>query len=197
MSDIVDRGSLRPDTGQPGEPPAGTRDVVATLRGDRLINDVEVLPGPDPSVITVLVVPQGYRPGHVLRERVMRLVPEVGDRIQVALVRAIPRDPDGRLRRAEAVELTERPGVLHRYEAPASAPERALVDLVGEVLPGVQVSITDGFAALGGDSLATMELTALIHERLGIDVDPQLVFAAESLRELASALTTEAGTDPR
>jgi hypothetical protein len=36
-----------------------------------------------------------------------------------------------------------------------------------------------------------------IHERLGIDVDPQLVFAAESLRELAPALTTEAGTEPR
>jgi acyl carrier protein len=180
MSDIVD---------------AGTRHIEATLRGDRLINDAEVLPGPDASAVTVLVVPQGYRPGHVLRERVMRLLPEIGDRVQVALVRAIPRDPGGRLRRAEAVAMTERPGVLHRYEAPASGPEQALAALVGEVLPGVQVSMSDAFAALGGDSVATMELTALIHERLGIDVDPQLVFTAESLRELASTLAIEAGTD--
>lgn len=164
--------------------------IASVLRRDRLIHDVEILEGPEGAPLTALIVPQGYRPGHVLRERVMRLVPEVGDDIQVALVRAIPRDGDGQLRWAEAVALTRRPGALHRYEAPRSDLERALVSLVGELLPGVQVSVTDSVASLGGDSLTTLALTGLLLDRLGIDADPQLVFAAESLRDLASTLSS-------
>jgi acyl carrier protein len=175
------------------EPPhadPGTVDVArlaAALRGDKLINEVEIIPGPG-TTITVLIVPQGFRPGHVLRARVMRLAPDAGHRLQVALLRAIPRHPDGRLDREGAFAETRRPGALYRYEPPATEAERAVVALVREVLPGVQVSVTDGFAALGGDSLATLELTGLINERLGVDVDPLRVFGAESLRELAATL---------
>lgn len=91
--------NVEPPHADPG--PVHVARLAAALRGDKLINDVEIIPGPG-ATITVLIVPQGFRPGHVLRARVMRLAPDAGHRLQVALVR--------------------------------------------EVLPGVQVSVTDSFA---------------------------------------------------
>jgi acyl carrier protein len=192
MRDVVDVDSPHVNAGQIDAVQVDPGRLAALLRGDKLINDVAVMLDPEPSVITVLIVPQGYRPGHVLRQRVMRLAPEVGERLQVVLVFAIPRDPDGALDRDEALAATRRPGALYRYEPPATETERSIVELVREVLPGVQVSITDSLAGLGGDSLATLELTGLINERFGVDIDPQRVFEAESLRDLAAILAMTA-----
>lgn len=163
------------------------------LRDDPLISDAEVVSGPPPLAATAVIAPQGFQPGHVLRDRVMALAGPAGQRIQVVLVLAVPRTGDGGLDPAEVRAATERPGTCYRYEPPATETERALVALVGEVLTDVQtVSVTDSLTALGGDSLTAVELILQIRERFGVDTDPQQVFDAESLRELAAVLAADA-----
>ena len=163
--------------------------LAQQLRSDPFFHDTEVVAGPGQGVVTVLTVAQGYRPGHMLRRHVRRLAGEIGGQLQVVLTGAIPRGPGGVVDHDELLAAMRRPGAVHRFEPPASAAERLVAELVLEVLPGVvEVSMTDSLPALGGGSLATFELTGLISERLGIDIDPQQVFGAESLRELAAML---------
>lgn len=163
-------------------------ELAEMLRGERLVSDAEVIAGLGPGTATVLIVPQGFRLGHVMRELVMRLAGRAAEQMQVALVREIPRDPHGSLDRQEAEAAMRRPGVVYRYERPATGIEHALTELVAEVLPGVRTSMTDNLLELGADSIAVAELTTLIQERLGAGIDQLQVFSAGSLRELAAVL---------
>lgn len=178
---MTDTGSIDP------------RELADLLRADPLVNDAEVVPGVESATATAVIAPQGFHPGHVLRERVMSLAGPVGTHIAVVVVAAVPRTPDGVLDQQEVRTAAARPGACYRYEAPATEAERALVELVCEVLTDVQVaSVTDSLTALGGDSLTAIELIVRIRERFGVDIDPQQVFGADSLRDLAAVLTAAA-----
>jgi acyl carrier protein len=177
------------------------QEFARLVRSDRLVSDADVLSGPEPCTITVLVVPRGYRPGPVLRQRIMKLAGDAahadgtvgpGGRMQVALVPNVPRDKRGLLDQSKAIVMIRRPGALYLFEPPATETERSLAALVREVLPGVQVSMTDGLTPLGGDSLTAVELLGLIHERLGVELDPQLLYSAETIRDLATVITQAA-----
>ncbi|MEV7076532.1 acyl carrier protein [Streptomyces sp. NPDC093990] len=80
---------------------------------------------------------------------------------------------------------------------PPSAPDAdALLALVlttaGEVF-GHQVVATDDFFALGGDSVAAVELATSLEERLDLDVDSRLIFSTDSIGGLARHLLRAAG----
>jgi acyl carrier protein len=152
------------------------------LRADKMIADAEVMLGPD-TAITAVISPQGLRPSAVLRHRVMRLAGGAGGRVQVLTIGRIPRRPDGAL---DAGEVLARIGEVYRFEPPVTDDEVALAAIVGEVLPGVPISMTDSVGALGGDSVSTLELMTLIAERFGVEIPAQQVFAADSLRELTA-----------
>nr|WP_179419880.1 acyl carrier protein [Streptomyces sp. TLI_235] len=50
----------------------------------------------------------------------------------------------------------------------------------------------DDFFALGGDSIAAVELAVLLEERLGLEVDTTTIVDAPDLAALAAALTAGA-----
>jgi acyl carrier protein len=161
--------------------------LAEQLREQPLISDAEVLTDAADGV-TVLVVRRGYRPGPVVRDLVMELGGEAGRRAQIAIVSEIPRDGAGTVDRAAAEAAVRGSSLVMRYEPPVSELERSLAGLVREILPDVRVSMTDDLATLGGDSLFAVELVALIAERLGVEVDAQELFAAESVREMAGVV---------
>jgi acyl carrier protein len=171
-------------------------DLAQRLREDRNIRDAAVLAGPEPGVLTAFVVSQGYRPGPVLRQRAMAVAGDLAGRLQVAVVREIPRDREGRLDRDQALAATRRPGVLHRFEAPATDVEHTLVELIADVLPEAQISMTDGLAPLGADSLTAVELLALIDGRFGVPVEPQVLYSAETIRDLAAVIAQALAAAP-
>jgi acyl carrier protein len=55
------------------------------------------------------------------------------------------------------------------------------------VLGVTAVGTADNFFALGGDSLAAIELTAALEERTGRPLDLDLLFDCETLGEFAAA----------
>ena len=158
------------------------------LRAHPFVNDAEVMTGPNPGEVTVFLAPQGFRPGPELRDIVLGLVDAPGPWVQVVVGWAVPRGPDGQLDREAALAALDQPGAVFRFEPPDTAGERMLASMVQAVLPDVRLSMTDDLASLGGDSLTAVDLVVRIREGFGVEVDPQQVFDAESLRELAAAL---------
>lgn len=162
--------------------------LAEQLREKPIINDAEVLAGPEPAELTALVVRQGYRPGPVFRDLVMRLAGEDRENIRVAIVPRIPRHADGTVDRAAASAVLGERALLLRFEPPATEIERRLADLVQQVLPQVGVSMTDDLVSLGGDSLIAVELVELIAEQWGAQISGRDLFAAETIRDMAAVI---------
>jgi acyl carrier protein len=158
------------------------------LREDKAIKDAEIMPGPG-EAITAVIVQQGVRPGPVLRHRAMKLAGSAAEQVQVLLMPAIPRLADGSLDHGEVLARIDD---AYRFEAPATDDERSLAELVSRVLPGQRISMTDAVGDLGGDSIATFELAALISERFGIEVSAYQLFMANSIRDIAALVGAEA-----
>jgi acyl carrier protein len=168
--------------------PDNLSDLAQILREDRLVRDAEVFDGPGPATATALIVPQGYSSGPVLRERVMRLANGTAGPLQVAKVQQIPRDGSGALDHARALAMMGLPGVVYRFEPPVTDSERSLAQIVRQLLPDVRASMTDALTPLGVDSLAAVELLALISERMGVELDAQQLYSAETLHDLAAMI---------
>ena len=170
--------------------------LARQLREKSIIRDAAVLDGPGPGGTTVMVVRQGYRPGPVFRDLVMRVAGARADTIVVAIVPQIPRDAGGALDEPAAREIVGERALILRYEPPASDVERCLAGLVRQVLPRSAVSMTDDLVSLGGDSLVAVELVELIGERWRIEISASDLFAAESIRDMAAVIARSAGSPP-
>lgn len=77
------------------------------------------------------------------------------------------------------------------YVPPATRTECVIAQAWTEVLGLERVGVHDDFFALGGHSLRATQLTALLRERLCVDLTARLVFEAPTVRALAAALGTE------
>ena len=168
--------------------------LAGQLREKPIIRDAAVLDGPEPDGLTAMVVPQGYRPGPVFRDLVMRLAGEHSSTIRVAIVAGIPRDAEGAVDQGAAREILRQRSLILRYEPPVSDIERRLAELVRQVLPQTTISMTDDLVSLGGDSLVAVELVELINQQWGLEVSGSDLFAAESIRDMAAVIARSAGS---
>lgn len=175
-------------------PADASQTLAGQLREKSIIRDAAVLDGPEPEGLTAMVVPQGYRPAPVFRDLVMRLAGKRSSTIRVAIVREIPRDADGAVDQGAAYEIVRERSLILRYEPPVSDIERCLAELVRQVLPQIDVSMTDDLVSLGGDSLVAVELVELIDRQWGIEVSGSDLFAAESIRDMAGVIARSAGS---
>jgi acyl carrier protein len=162
--------------------------LAEQIREKTIVNDAEILPGPEQSGITAIIVRQGYRPGPVFRDLVMRLAGEDHEDIRVAIVRQIPRRADGTVDLAAALALLDERALVLRYVAPATNVERILVDLIKQVLPQVNVSMSDDLIGLGGDSLVAVQLAELIAEQWGVEINGRDLFGAETIGDMAAVI---------
>ena len=168
--------------------PDSFESLAVRLREKPIINDAEVLAGPEPAGITALIVRQGYRPGPVIRDLIMRLAGEDREDIRVAIVPRIPRHADGTVDGPAAWAVLDEKALVLRFEPPVTEIERRLADLVRQVLPRVGVSMTDDLVSLGGDSLVAVELVELIAEQWGAQISGRDLFAAETIRDMAAVI---------
>ncbi|MCK8612926.1 non-ribosomal peptide synthetase [Gordonia sp. C13] len=74
------------------------------------------------------------------------------------------------------------------YVAPASEAEDAIAGVFAGLLGVEQVSVTQSFFDLGGNSLSAMRLTSRVSDALGVEVTVRDVFDAPTVRELAEAV---------
>ncbi|WP_113702233.1 non-ribosomal peptide synthetase, partial [Nonomuraea lactucae] len=81
-------------------------------------------------------------------------------------------------------------------QPPATSIERDLVGLWRDILRTDDVGVNQSFFALGGHSLTATVLLAEIHERFGVELSLNEVFARSTVRELAAAIAGAAGGGP-
>jgi amino acid adenylation domain-containing protein/non-ribosomal peptide synthase protein (TIGR01720 family) len=184
----------------------GRSDDQVQLRGQRIEPaEVEAAISRHPGVGASAVVVREDRPGDP--RLVGYLVPEPGAdapdpvelRAQLALelpermvpsalvvLERLPLTPNGKVDRAAL------PAPEHRSSGrrPRTAAEETLCRLFGEVLGVPEVGVDDGFFALGGDSIMSMQLAAAAR-REGLPFTPRDVFTRQTVEALA-ALPAEA-----
>ncbi|WP_229676088.1 condensation domain-containing protein, partial [Hoyosella rhizosphaerae] len=108
----------------------------------------------------------------------VHMVPSV-----VVVLGALPLTANGKLDRKALPEPEFGGG--RQYVAPADPVEGIIAGVFAEVLGVEQVSVTDGFFELGGNSLLATRVVARINDELDSDVDIRALFEAQSVRGLA------------
>ena len=136
----------------------------------------------------VLVESQGFVYGPVLRNIVHDELEDRYPDIAVAVVRAVPRRADGSVDPDVTVPLAQRIGAdpvwVFPMEPAATDEERAVADLLTEVLGVRRLSMSDSLPLLGADSLVLVEISTLITERFGVTVNGMDLFQVDNVREL-------------
>ncbi|MFW0783141.1 amino acid adenylation domain-containing protein [Gordonia sp. CPCC 206044] len=143
----------------------GTRRLVAAVTVDR--------PGPDATQVE-----------NALRD----LLPAYMVPSQIEVLDAFPLTSNGKLDRRAVEGLFGSPETEGEKVAAADDLERALVDIVAEVLgqPADTIGVTDDFFAVGGDSVLATKVIARVRDWLDAPhVGIVDIFAARTVRDLA------------
>ncbi|HEX9935660.1 MAG TPA: amino acid adenylation domain-containing protein, partial [Longimicrobium sp.] len=166
---------------EPGEVEAalrrhgGVRECVVTARED----------APGEKRLVAYVV--GDAEAGVLREHLLRELPEYMVPAAFVALERLPLTPNGKLDR-KALPAPEGDAYARRgYEAPLGEVEAALAEIWGEVLGLERVGRRDHFFELGGHSLLAVRLIERMR-RVGLYMDVRALFTTPVLAELALAV---------
>ncbi|MFD6269101.1 amino acid adenylation domain-containing protein [Nocardia asteroides] len=117
-----------------------------------------------------------------LRQRLTTLVPDHLVPSALVILDALPTTVNGKLDRA----ALPAPQFTSTGRAPRTEQERALCGVVADVLGVAQVSATDDFFGLGGDSITAIGVSSRLRA-LGWEVQPKTLLAQRDLATIAAA----------
>ncbi|GAB08434.1 putative non-ribosomal peptide synthetase [Gordonia araii NBRC 100433] len=101
----------------------------------------------------------------------------------------LPLTPSGKLDR-EALPVPDG-GTTNEFVAPATDAERTLAGIVAGLLGRDDVSVTESFFALGGDSIMSIQLASAA-KAAGLALTPREIFEYRTVRAMARAAAEEA-----
>ena len=101
---------------------------------------------------------------------------------------AMPLTPNGKVDRA-ALPMPAALEVSELRALPENELEAALTQLWAGVLGTAVVGVEDNFFALGGDSLAAVQILTQIREQLGVELAARTLFENPTVRRLARAMS--------
>ncbi|MFD6170513.1 amino acid adenylation domain-containing protein [Streptomyces coeruleorubidus] len=129
-----------------------------------------------------------------LRDHLAALLPDYMVPASCTVLPALPLTANGKVDR----DALPAPGVARepaaRYVAPRTEVERALVEVWEQVL-GCRVGIDDGYFALGGDSIRSIQLLARAREA-GLDFKLTDLMDKKTVRNLAGSVTVRVPRGP-
>jgi acyl-coenzyme A synthetase/AMP-(fatty) acid ligase/acyl carrier protein len=129
--------------------------------------------------------------GDVARTALRDSLPDYMIPSVVVALPELPLNANGKIDRKalpDLVTLPERTDLV----APDNETERAVCEACSQALGVDRVSALDNFFAIGGHSLAVMQMATRLSQRLGATIPLALVYQTETLRELASAIDAAA-----
>jgi len=185
---------IRGNRVEPGE-------IEAVLRQQPGVQEALVIPREDPPHALRLVAyvispeaesfPPAERRAMVkrLREACVARLPDYMVPAALVVLPSLPLTANGKVDRKAlpppGTELEE-----STYVAPRNATEQALAEIWAETLGVPRVGIHDDFFALGGHSLAAMQVVSRVGERLFVEMDLRLLFDFPSIAGLSEALSS-------
>ena len=167
---------------------AGVREAVVIAREDS--------PGDRRLVAYWIAASPGGGAGPELRDHLRGRLPDHMVPAAFVEVSDWPLTANGKLdRRALPAPGDQRPDVA-RYVAPRTEEEEILAGVWCQVLGLSEVGAEDGFFALGGDSIQSIQVVALARER-GLSLSLQQLFQHQRLEDLARAAARTLPADER
>lgn len=123
-----------------------------------------------------------------LRRHLQTKLPEYLVPAEINLVDILPRLPNGKVDR-QTLKLIGRPQLAANKEiaAPISPVEEQLTQIWSDVLKCDEVSTSDNFFDLGGDSILVMQIVSRA-ARAGLRLTPKLIFKHQTIAALAMTL---------
>jgi amino acid adenylation domain-containing protein len=173
---VDDQVKIRGQRVEPAEAECALREHAAVL-------DACVVPYRSGSGRWSLAAHVVLRPDHDLLDPLGALMGHLADRIpsrsvpaRINVVEGLPVGKHGKTDRgALLVPRRGRPDLATAFEEPSTRLELLIAGVWAHVLDLDEVGRFDDFHQLGGDSLAAVEISFLIAERLGLDSDDDLV----------------------
>jgi amino acid adenylation domain-containing protein/FkbM family methyltransferase len=123
-----------------------------------------------------------------LRRHLQTKLPEYLVPAEINLVDSLPRLPNGKVDR-QALKVIGRPQPPENKDiaAPISPVEQQLTQIWSDVLKCDEVSTSDNFFDLGGDSILVMQIVSRA-ARAGLRLTPKLIFKHQTIAALAMTL---------
>jgi acyl-CoA synthetase (AMP-forming)/AMP-acid ligase II/acyl carrier protein len=109
---------------------------------------------------------------------------------QIVIVDEIPKSATGKLQRSGIAEKFA-DQLKVEYVAPQSELERALANIVAEVLGVEHVGATENFFTLGGDSLRATQVIGRIRAMFDVNLSIATIFRKSTVAELADEIVQE------
>ncbi|WP_073920060.1 amino acid adenylation domain-containing protein [Streptomyces sp. CB00455] len=169
-------------------------DIEAALSSHEDVSDSVVLLRTDeaghPYLAAYAAAPATAPDAHALRGHLTGLLPEHMVPASYTVLPAFPLTANGKIDRDKLPEPHSAQGPSGQsadHVAPRTAVERTLADIWGRVL-GQRVGIDDGYFALGGDSIRSIQLLSLAREA-GLDFRLTDLMTRQTIRGLADAVT--------
>jgi len=186
----------------------GRTDHQVKIRGFRIeLAEIETMLGEHPLVREVAVIARedalgdkriaAYivpRSGHTpdasdLRNHLKRRLPDYMLPSVYVILESMPLSETGKIDR-ESLPVPEqsRPALEQSYAAPATALEKVLAGIFGEVLKIERVGVCDNFFELGGHSLLATRVVSKIRQIFVIELPVRKLFEEPTVQGLASVI---------
>ncbi|HEX6747845.1 MAG TPA: non-ribosomal peptide synthase/polyketide synthase [Longimicrobium sp.] len=163
---------------EPGE-------IEAVLRRHERVADCVVVAREDvPGEKRLVAYVVGDVEAGVLREHLLRELPEHMVPSAYVFLDALPLSPNGKLDR-KALPAPELASALERYVAPRTPLEEVLAEIWAEVLRLERVGVTESFFELGGHSLLATRVVSRVRQVFGVEVPLRVLFEGPTVAELA------------
>lgn len=123
-----------------------------------------------------------------LREHLTARLPEFMVPAAFVVLDRFPLNAHGKVDRAALPQpSSDRGGIEGEYVAPRNDVERTLAEIWSELLGVARVGVNDNFFELGGDSITALRVIARAG-KLGLRLEPKLLFGEQTIAAIASAL---------
>jgi len=168
---------------------------IETVLGEHpLVREVAVItredaPG-DKRIAAYIVPPAGHAPDMIdLRNHLKRRLPDYMLPSVFVILDSMPLSETGKIDR-ESLPAPEqsRPALEQSYAAPATALEKVLAGIFGEVLKIERVGVCDNFFELGGHSLLATRVVSKVRQIFAIELPVRKLFEEPTVSGLASVI---------
>ena len=173
-------------------------EIQAALEEHPAVRQAVVLPKEEPGgerrLVAFFVAQRGSEPSvGELRAMLARRLPDYMVPAGFLIVEDLPLTRNGKVDRKALLSMA---GVgrdeMIAYESPRNQIQQVLVEVWQEVLGVGRIGIDDRFFSLGGDSILSIRVCALVQQR-GLSLSLDQIFEHQTVRELSEQLWGEAG----
>jgi amino acid adenylation domain-containing protein len=170
---------------EPGE-------IEAALRRHPGLADVAVAPrsgGADGSHLVGYLVPRDHDRAPTvaeLRQFLSSTLPAPAVPTMFIQLDRLPLSPNGKVDRAALPDEGTRPALGSAYVAPRDAAEHTVAAIFADVLGLERIGVYDDFFALGGDSIASLQILWRMRAEFGMDLSQRAVFDHPTIAALAA-----------